>query len=321
MAQYTFLSYAWLRIKVTMLRLIVRVILPFALRQDKALATSTRIVKQRIRLPTRDPHRSLSADLYYPPGYDHTPSSSSPPMPVLVNWHGSGFIIPLLGTDALYCAQMALSTGMMVLDADYRKAPEFPYPKPIEDVEDTLLWVASQPSRFDLSRVCVSGFSAGANLALVAATAVRTKFEDTIKIPVAIAIYPLSDHSIAPEKKVVPKPVGAFSPAQLHMFSDCYVPDKSMRTDPRVSPGLADVESFPETVVVVTCEGDNLGPEGLALVERLEREGDERKVISWVAGGLHHGFDKRAKEGSREWVAREKAYGVCVEALKEGLGL
>ncbi|KAF2796467.1 alpha/beta-hydrolase [Melanomma pulvis-pyrius CBS 109.77] len=320
MAQYTFLSYAWLRIKVAMLRLLVRVILPFALRQDKTLATSTGIVKQRIQLPTRDPHRNISADLYYPP-YDHTLLSTSAPRPVLINWHGSGFILSLLGSDSLYCAQMALSTGMMVLDADYRKAPEFPYPKPIEDVEDTLLWVASQPERFDLSRVCVSGFSAGANLALVAATALRTKLEDTIRIPVAISIYPLSDHSIAPEKKVVPKPVGAFSPAQLHMFSDCYVPDKSMRTDPCVSPGLADVESFPDTVVVVTCEGDNLGPEGLALVERLEKDGGERKVISWVAEGLPHGFDKGAKEGSKKWAAREKAYEVCVEALKEGLGL
>lgn len=216
----------------------------------------------------------------------------------------------------LFCATVAQETGMLVLDMDYLKAPEHPYPAAVEDVEDTLLWIASQPSRFELSKVAVSGFSAGGNLALVAATHLRKKLADTINIPVVIAMYPLSDHSIAPEQKIAPKPVRPFSLRQLHMFSDCYVPDKSLRTDPKVSPGLAAAEDFPETVVVVTCEGDNLGPEGVALGKRLLEAG--KKVVMFEAKEFHHGWDKRCKKGSRDEKERDAAYAVCVEALRKG---
>jgi acetyl esterase/lipase len=313
MAHELSLAYVWLKIKLTVIRLMLSCSMPFLIRSDQALVSSMPVTKTRIRIPSRDPGRTIIAHLYSPSS--HSPDSKTP-TPVLVNWHGSGFIISLMGTDRLFCATVAQKTGMLVLDMDYRKAPEHPYPAAIEDVEDTLLWIASQPSRFALSKVAVSGFSAGGNLALVAATHLRKKLADTIQIPVVIAMYPLSDLSIAPEEKIVPKPLRAFAPSMLHTMSDCYVPDKALRTDPKVSPGLAAAEDFPDMVVVVTCEGDNLGPEGLALGKRLVEAG--RKVVQFEAKELHHGWDKGCKKGSRDEKERDAAYGVCVEALRKG---
>jgi acetyl esterase/lipase len=310
------LAYLWLKIRVAVVRLIVRCISPYLLRNDHALVTSMPVTKTRINIPTRNPNRTVTAQLYASSDYS---LDSNIPTPVLVNWHGSGFVVPLLGSDILFCARVAQETGILVLDMDYRKAPEHPYPSAIEDVEDALVWIASQPTRFDLSRIAVSGFSAGGNLALVAATYLRKKLAETIKIPIVVAFYPLSDHSIAPELKVVPNPIRAISPRSLHAMSDCYVPDKSLRTDPKVSPGLASAEDFPASVVVITCEGDSLGPEGAELAKRLREEG--RKVVHFEAKELHHGWDKGCKKGSRDEKERDVAYGTCVQALKEALGL
>ncbi|KAF2185674.1 alpha/beta-hydrolase, partial [Zopfia rhizophila CBS 207.26] len=254
--------------------------------------------------------------LYYPPG--HSASLSARATPILVNWHGSGFIFPLLGSDSLFCARVARDTGLLVLDADYRKAPETPFPGPLHDVEDALRWVATQPKRFDLTRVAVSGFSAGGNLALVAASALKRTLVD-LTIPVVVAIYPVTDLSIKPEAKTVPNPRKPTSPHIANLFNDCYAPDKAIRTDPRVSPSLADPADFPPTVAILTCEGDNLAPEANALADKL---GDgQRKVVNRTLKAVHHGFDKGAKKGTNEWDQREKAYTLTVKTLKEALNL
>ncbi|KAF2709251.1 alpha/beta-hydrolase [Pleomassaria siparia CBS 279.74] len=312
MEHHGILKEVYIKIRVTLTRLLIRVVMPLTFRNDRALVKTMGVRKERIYLPSRDAGRTVKADLYHP--LNPHPSG---PAPVLVNWHGSGHFIHLFESDTLFCARIAERAGVYVLDADYRKAPECRFPRQLDDIEDALLWVASQPQRFDASRVMVSGFSAGGNLALVAATAFRKKLQSVIKIMAVVAFYPLTDHSIDPEDKVAPKPKRAFSVTMLRFMSENYVPDKRLRTDPKVSPGRADASEFPPTVVMVTCEGDNLGPEGVALGERLKNAGGERKVISWQGKDLHHAFDKGCKEGSHDWEQREVAYGLCEEAVKE----
>lgn len=267
---------------------------------------------ERILIPSRNPGRHLAADIYYHQSHLRSGTSKSP---ILINWHGSGFIFPLLGSDTLFCAQIARDTGITVLDVDYRKAPETPFPGPLEDAEDALAWVAAQPARFDLSCVAVSGFSAGADLALVIASTLRDAIAD-VTIQAAIAIYPVTDLSIPPETKTVPKPVKTHPLFLQHLFNDAYAPDKASRLDPRVSPGLADPAGFPDTVAIVTCEGDTFGPEGRALADKLVD--GKRKVVNWTLKGVYHGFDKGCREGTWEWKQREVAYGLVVETLKKG---
>lgn len=220
----------------------------------------------------------------------------------------------------VFCAQVAREAGIFVLDADYRKGPETMFPGQLHDVEDTMRCVASQNVRFDASRVGVSGFSAGGTLALVAASELRKKtLDQLVKIPVVISFYPATDLSIPAEGRKAPKPgLKEFPMPIINIFFDCYAPDKNMRTDPLVSPGLADTDCFPDTVAILTCEGDNFAPEALALAEKLHD--GRRRVVSSMIKNVRHGFDKGGPEkGSEDWERREGAYALAVETLKGAL--
>ena len=81
--------------------------------------------------------------------------------------------MPNLGQDHSFCEQIAREANVLVLDADYRKGPEHPFPGATEDVQDVLRWVQSQPRVFDLDHIALSGFSSGGNLALVASSELR----------------------------------------------------------------------------------------------------------------------------------------------------
>lgn len=286
------------------------------LRRDDLLAQGIPVNRKRIKIPSRDRNRFIEADIYSP--VDQIAKTS----PVLVNWHGSGFIFNLLGSDSLYCSRIVRETGITVIDADYRKGPETNFPGPLEDAEDILEWVAVQPDTFDIARVGVSGFSSGGTLALAAASSLKETaniFAPPLEIPIAIAIYPVTDLSIAPEAKAVPNPLQAHSPFMQHMFNDCYAPDSLIRSNPRVSPSKANANTFPASVIIVTCEGDIFRPEATAFAEALDD--GRRKVISHTLSAVCHGFDKGCTFGKNEWSKREEAYDLIIRALKEAMEL
>lgn len=173
------------------------------------------IKKEVLTIPSRDPGRSIKAHLYYS---SPTPRAAATiqagPKPVLVNWHGSGFVFTkMFGSDAYFCSKVASETGIYVLDADYRKAPENRWPAAVHDVEDVLNWIATQPGRFDSKRVATSGFSAGGNLALIAAGAMRKSLK--VNIEAVAAVYPATDLSIPNANKVVPNPLNEPPPGTL----------------------------------------------------------------------------------------------------------
>ncbi|KAI1119571.1 alpha/beta-hydrolase [Nemania sp. NC0429] len=311
MALGDLLQYLYLKMVVTLLRMIITI--SGRHRRIKALAPHDPQKRKSIKIPSRDQGRYIAADIYYPS------TASQEPLPVLVNWHGSGFIIPLFGSDALFCSRVAQEVGIAVLDADYRKGPETPFPGPLNDVEDVLLWIASQNQRFDSTRIGVSGFSAGGNLAIVAATMLRKKLAGIVDIPVVVSFYPLINLAAPPETKMVAEPVSPFPAWRLHLFNDCYAPNPSLRTDPAVSPYFADPDDFPGTVALVTCGGDVLRPETEELGEKLRRNNrGGRKIIEHVCEGVRHGFDNGViVDGSLEYVRREELYTFATIVLKD----
>lgn len=311
-----FFQYLRLKLIVILIRLMVPFKTHFPLKRDRALADSYGIKHERIRIPSRYSGRFIAADIYYPPGYTASWSLTAK-LPVLINWHGSGFIIPMLGTDYLYLSRIARDTGMVVIDADYSKGPERPFPAAIEDVEDVLRFVTSQPKRFDVDRICVSGFSAGATLALAASSAVKKTLRDDFTIKAVTAIYPATDLLSAPEEKSVPSPINAIPPFMFHLFFDSYAPNKSVRGDPCISPALADPADYPPTVIMVSCDGDTLMPEARALAEKLDD--GKRRVVNHTVKGVPHGFDKGCQLGTKEWDGREEAYALVVKNFKDAI--
>ncbi|KAL6405754.1 esterase [Ilyonectria robusta] len=309
--------YIQLKVAVAIIRFLLGWKQCLAARRDIALGQD--IGREKVSIRSRDLKRYIDGWLYYPPGY----SAASPPaakLPILVNWHGSGYVVPSLGTDVAFCALVARSLGIFVLDADYRKSPETPFPGAICDVEDVLAWIEGQGDDFELTRVAVSGFSAGGALALVAASVLKkSRTQSMLQIPVVVAMYPPTDLSIAAEAKTVPNPQKIIPAPVARVICDCYVPDLATRKDPRVSPGLANPHDFPDTVAILTCSGDTLSPEANALASKLHD--GKRKVVNITLEGVYHAFDKGCARETIEWKQRELAYSLAIKTIKEGLCL
>lgn len=322
MAQrHGFFQYLRLKVIVVLLRTYLRLTSGDKIRRDQALVPRD-VKHERVKIPSREASRYILADIYYPPGFPSSSSASPQTLPpVLVNWHGSGFVFPLLGTDALFSSRMARETGTVVVDADYRKAPETPFPGPLHDAEDALRWVGTQSYRFDTTRVAVCGFSAGANLALTTATSLRKNLRGLVDIRVALINYGLLDLAADPVSKKVPRPINAHPIWALHMFNDCYAPDVESRTDPAVSPSFAHPEDFPPTVALLSAEGDTLWPEANTLAKNLEVSSAPVKVVNKIFEGVPHAFDKGTEEGTVAWKRREEAYALMASLLKESFGL
>lgn len=345
-------QYVRLKLIVLLLRALQAVTSRERRRRDRDLMPPEVLV-ERVRIPSRETGRFIAADLYLPPGQSSSSSSLSSsssvaaaasssstkqqqqrtPLPVLVNWHGSGFIIPLLGSDALFYARMARDAGIAVLDADYRKGPEHPFPCAVEDAEDALRWVGAQGQgqgqgqcQLDRSRVAVSGFSAGGAIAAAAATAGRRRLRGVVDVRVLVVSYALLDLARPAAEKRVPRPAGAIPAWALRLFNDCYAPDARSRTDPAVSPVLADPADFPPAVALLTAECDTLRPDADALAERLTTASSsgargKRKVVHKMFEGMRHGFDKGCEEGTPGWTRREEAYAMVAKLLKESFGI
>lgn len=131
MAAVSFLGYFRLKIMITLLRISTMYKAREPLRRDAELAHANYPVSQeRLLIPSRDAGRNIVADLYLPPtSAASCPPADQAPLPVLVNWHGSGFCLTgLLGSNVLFAARVAHELQINVLDVDYRKAPEHPFP-------------------------------------------------------------------------------------------------------------------------------------------------------------------------------------------------
>ncbi|KAJ3542850.1 hypothetical protein NM208_g3880 [Fusarium decemcellulare] len=302
MASHSFWQYIKLKAIVSLIRLLNY------LGTRRHFVPSPSCNRKAVRIPSRQLGRFIDAWIYYPPDY-----SKGEPWGLVINWHGGGYILPNLGMDHEFCERITREANVLVLDADYRKGPEHPFPGAVEDAEDTLRWVESQSRVFNLSRIALSGFSSGGNLALVASSELRREFKNlTIK-----AVYPFYtgvDFTIAPESKSVPEPVSPLPVRFQHIFTDSYIPRVEDRTSPRASPMYAEVSSFPERMLLFTCSGDILSPEIEVFERKLKQAGCDIEVVK--VDGAGHGFDKRINPRLFKPEAQEMAYEKVVKSLK-----
>jgi acetyl esterase/lipase len=255
---------------------------------------------------SRDGKRDIKVHVY-------RPKSTTEPSPVVLNWHGSGFVLPAHGADTLFCRRIADGTPYTVLDASYAVAPEDPFPAALEDVEDLILEVLKQPDQYDSQNVVLSGFSAGANLALAASSNSGSDIpKDSIRA--IIAFYPACDLSFPPAQKKAPDGSSGTIPAALaNVFNDSYMPPGVDRADPRIAVLHADPESFPSDVLMFTCSKDNLAGEAEELADKLKAAG--KKVTLRRVEDAEHGWDKTTDENSNDAKERDAAYDLAISFL------
>lgn len=215
---------------------------------------------------------------------------SAEPAPVLVYFHGGGWVIGDLDSHDGICREMAHRSGAVVVSVNYRLAPEDPFPAAVDDCFAAVKWVAENAEALgvDASRISVGGDSAGGTLAVV--TAMLAKEAGGPELVSQVLVYPVTDLRMGhpSHKRLAEQP--PIPGSTLQWFYDAYVPSKDAQTDWRASPLLADDEHLSglPPALLITAGYDPLGDEGLELGERIAGLGGTVEGARF--DGQIHGF-------------------------------
>lgn len=225
----------------------------------------------------------LAARLYRP--------SADQNLPVVVFFHGGGWVTGSLDSHDLMCRAIARDSGCAVVSVDYRLAPEFPFPTPLEDCYAAVQWVAANGASLGVngSRLAVAGDSAGGNLA--AAVALLARDRGGAKISHQLLLYPVADADFS-NGSYTENGQGYFlSSDMMHWFWKHYVGEAALASgDVPALAALCRVENLSGLpgATVVTAEFDPLRDEGEAYARRLADAGVA--VETTRVPGAIHGF-------------------------------
>ena len=227
----------------------------------------------------------------------YTPEGQGP-FPVLVFYHGGGWVIGSIKTHDDICRVLARDTPALVVSVDYRLAPEHPFPVPVEDSYAALTWVAANAASIggDPAKLAVGGDSAGGNLSAVVAILARDRGGP--RLAHQLLIYPATDMR-GDTVSMRENGTGYFLTHDIMTwFSNHYV-SAHERLLPHASPMLApDLRGLPPATVI-TAEFDPLRDEGEAYAARL-RESDVPAELTRHDGMIHGFFTMRMLRQSRE---------------------
>jgi acetyl esterase len=211
------------------------------------------------------------------------------PFPLMVFFHGSGFVVCSLDTHDPMCRNLCAGTGCVVVSVDYRLAPEYKFPAAPDDCLAATRWAAANAAALgaDPGRVLVAGDSAGANLAAV--TALRVRDEGGPRLSCQLLIYPVTDYYEPGTPSMSENAEGyGLTRAGMIWFWDHYLADPSHGDHPHASPfRAADLSGLPPALVV-TAEFDPLRDEGEYYADRLRQAGVPTEMKRW--DGMNHGF-------------------------------
>ncbi|MDQ3515111.1 MAG: alpha/beta hydrolase [Chloroflexota bacterium] len=241
--------------------------------------------------PTLEAVADVSVLLIPGPGGDipcrvFTPEGEGP-FPVLVYFHGGGWVIANIATYENSARALANAAGCVVVSVGYRQAPENPSPAAADDAYAALQYVIENANLVngDSDRVAVGGESAGGNLATVACLLTR---DQGGVLPVhQLLVYPVTTFTPdADPETAATLNVGSLflDAAALEWFGSYYLPDV---TSPFASPLVADLTGLP-TATVVLAEIDPLRAQGEVYAQALTDAGVDTEVT--IYEGVTHEF-------------------------------
>lgn len=201
----------------------------------------------------------------------YTPEGDGP-FPVLVYFHGGGWVIADLDTYDSSARALAVAAECIVVSCHYRQAPEHPYPAAHADAVVATRWIMEHAQELggDPGRVAIAGESAGGNLAT---TTCLEFVEQGWTTPIhQLLVYPVVDASFDTTSYREHAEAKPLNREMMLWFWDNYVPDATMRGEPHATPLHADLAGLPPTTIVL-AEIDPLCSEGEAYAERLRAAG------------------------------------------------
>ncbi len=243
----------------------------------------------------------------------YLPSGAPAPRPLLVYYHGGGWVLCDLDTHDEPCRFLAAEAGVAVLSVDYRLAPEHRFPAAVDDALAAFRFAADRATSLgvDPARIAVGGDSAGGNLAAVVSQLARG--EAGTGPAFQLLFYPVTDLSTKhPSYRLFAD--GFFlTEGQMDWYRGHYLPDEAAARDPRASPLLAaDLSRLPPAYVA-TAGFDPLRDEGEAYAARLRDAGVPTTLRRHA--GLIHGFCNALSLGRRARAAMAEAALALRQAL------
>ena len=217
----------------------------------------------------------------------YVPPEGEGPFPLLVWFHGGGWVLGDLEDADAICRALCLGARCVVVSVDYRLAPEHPFPAGLEDCRAALSWAVEHAADLavDPTRVAVGGDSAGGNLA--AAVALLARDEGGPELCFQLLVYPVTDFDDATPSMVDNAEGYLLTADAMRWFYDHYI-EPHERDDHRAAPLRAgDLAGLPPALVL-TAEFDPLRDEGEAYGRRLAEAGVPTTVSRY--DGLIHGF-------------------------------
>ncbi len=242
----------------------------------------------------------------------YQPSTGASERPVVVFYHGGGWVIGDLDTADAACRDLSENVGCTVVSVDYRLAPEHPFPAPVDDSYTALCWVADNMAQLGGNgQIVVAGESAGGNLAAV--MSLRARDSDGPSITGQLLLYPVVDADLSRDAYVRNGEGFLLTTDTMRWFWNHYCPEPQ-RKHPDASPLLAESLSGLPPAIVVTAEFDPLCDEGAEFARRLQAEGSEATLHQF--DGLVHDFFATARMFGSSRRAVDEVYG----SLKQLLG-
>ena len=232
-------------------------------------------------IPARDGH-AIPARLYAP---------SADKLPVLVYFHGGGFVIGSIASHDVLCRELSRLTPCAVISVDYRLAPEFRFPVAFDDAWDAVRWIAAQGARLgvDTGRLAFGGDSAGGTLAAVCAIEARNA---DIPVRLQLLFYPgTAADQTAPSHKAFATGL-VLEKQRIDWFFGQFIP-AGQRSDWRFAPLNADDVEGVAPAWFGLAECDPLVDDGLAYADKLRAAGVP--VDMEIYRGVTHEFIKMGR--------------------------
>ena len=234
-------------------------------------------------LEARGPHGTIPLRSYRPLG-----SAADAVLPVLVYYHGGGWVIGDLDTHDVLCRTLANQSGCAVVAVDYRMGPEHRFPAAVDDALAATRWVRENAAQLkvDASRLAVGGDSAGGNLAAVVALAAREAGD--LPIAFQLLIYPATDQRRQWPSHTTNGQGYLLTKESMDYYHDHYIPDKAHDLDWRASPLLHPNLAGLPPAFVLTAGYDPLRDEGLQYAHALTTAGSRATLVNFER--QIHGF-------------------------------